>query len=260
MPANRVGWGCTVSEVVAWFVQGMDSGNGKMDEEELNRNEERSRLEKVLRELGVQIEISEDLGDLRLLLSSAEPVMLVTELDVPDQWGGWEIVRELRDQGTLLPVMVLSGEGEEADVIAAFEAGGNEYMVKPVRTGEFRVRFLNLLKLTGRRRDRDSLLKVDGLILDPARRRVSRDGNEVTMTPKEFDLLYYLAMNLGEICHRDEILKQVWGYHFHGDTNVIDVYIRHIRMKMDRGYRNKLIHTVRGTGYILKAPEDGANL
>jgi two-component system copper resistance phosphate regulon response regulator CusR len=131
-------------------------------------------------------------------------------------------------------------------------------MARPVHTGEFKCRVLNLLKLTGRRRGLASLLKVDGLLLDPSRRQVSRDGVELKMTPKEFDLLHYLAVNLGEICPRNEILQQVWGYHFHADTNVVDVYIRHIRMKVDKGHRNKLIHTVRGTGYVLRAPESSA--
>lgn len=131
-------------------------------------------------------------------------------------------------------------------------------MEKPVHTGEFKRRILNLLKLTGRRRDTVSLLKVDGLLLDPGRRQVSRDGTELKMTPKEFDLLYYLAENLGEVCPRAEILQQVWGYHFHADTNVVDVYIRHLRLKVDKGRRNKLIHTVRGTGYVLRTPESGA--
>lgn len=132
-------------------------------------------------------------------------------------------------------------------------------MERPVHTGEFSCRVVNLLKLTGRRRDTATLLKVDGLVLDPGRRQVSRDGAEVRMTPKEFDLLHYLVVNQGEVCPRDEILRQVWGYHFHPDTNVVDVYIRHIRSKVDKGRRTKLIHTVRGAGYVLRVPESGSS-
>jgi DNA-binding response OmpR family regulator len=194
------------------------------------------------------------------LLSREEPVLLLAELCDSSGWVGWNVVSEVREEGAILPVMVISAAlaGEQGEAaVSAFDAGGNEYMAKPVHTGEFKCRVLNLLKLTGRRRGLASLLKVDGLLLDPSRRQVSRDGIELKMTPKEFDLLYYLAVNLGEICPRDEILQQVWGYHFHADTNVVDVYIRHIRMKIDKGHRNKLIHTVRGTGYVLRAPESG---
>ncbi len=246
--------GICVNEIIAWFIPRQPADISETLETSRDR-EERIKLQLTLEELGVQTAISEDLEDLRLLLSRVEPVLLIADLNHAAAWAGWSLVSDLREQGKQLTVMVISDGmyGEEA--AAAFEAGGNEYMVKPVHSGEFKCRVDNLMRLTGRRRGLSSRLKVDGLILDPTRRMVLRDGTELKMTPKEFDLLYYLAVHMGEVCPREEILKQVWGYHFHPDTNVVDVYIRHIRLKVDKGHKNKLIHTVRGTGYVLRAPE-----
>lgn len=240
-----------MNELIAWYAPSPDAGD---------REAGRAGLEEALRSLGMTIARSEDLESLRFVLSSGEPVLLLAELDDPGGWTGWEEVSAARKEGMKLPVLVITGPSaaRERAAVTVFEAGGNECMERPVHTVEFGCRVLNLLKLTGRRKDTATLLKVDGLVLDPGRRQVSRDGAEVRMTPKEFDLLYYLAVNQGEVCPRDEILRQVWGYHFHADTNVVDVYIRHIRMKVDKGRRTKLIHTVRGTGYVLRAPESGA--
>ncbi|MEK3943398.1 response regulator transcription factor [Paenibacillus sp. FSL H3-0310] len=234
-----------MSEQMIWY---MSAGNGR-GEEELDA------IAKVFNDIGLQITKSEDPEDLRLSISEVEPVLLLADLGEVGTWEGWKIISAVRDEGMILPVMVISEELSGNGAVAAFLAGGNDFMTKPLHTGEFKCRILNLLTLTGRRRNLKYLLKVDGLMLDPSRRLVTREGIELKMTHKEFDLLYYLAANRGIICSREEILKQVWGYQFHADTNVVDVYIRHIRLKIDKGYRNKLIHTVRGTGYVMRVPE-----
>lgn len=239
--------GNSMNEIVAWFKGDTSQAEG------VNREQ----IEELFSELGLQTEISEDPEDLRLLLTRIRPVLLLAETSDAGVWQGWDIITEYRSQGSFMPVMVIAGEGGSEDTVAVFEAGGNEYMKSPLHTGEFRCRVMNLLWLTGRRRGLESFIKIDGLMLDSSRRLVSRDGARLSLTPKEFDLLYYLAAHQGEICPRDEILRHVWGYHFHADTNVVDVYIRHIRIKVDKGYRNKLIHTVRGTGYMLRAPDGG---
>ncbi len=246
-----------MNEIIAWYISGTAREAGGRQESIRNREKVHLQIEGALGSLGLQTAISEDPEDLRLLLARVHPVLLLAELLNAGEWTGWSIVSEFRAQGTFLPVMVIASEGAGEDVVTVFEAGGNEFMQQPLHTGEFRCRVMNLLWLTGRRRGLESLLKVDGLMLDSSRRLVSRDGIQLMLTPKEFDLLYYLALHQGEICPRDEILRQVWGYHFPADTNVVDVYIRHIRMKVDKGHRNKLIHTVRGTGYIMRAPEGG---
>ncbi|WP_150268064.1 response regulator transcription factor [Paenibacillus tepidiphilus] len=241
-----------MNEVIAWYKPESRMENGAADDAD-------GPLHEALQELGLQTAASADLEDLRLLLAGMTPILLLAELTEISTWEGWDLIAEIRGQGSFYPVMVLSGNKNSGDeAVAVFKAGGNDYMAKPVHTGEFRCRILNLLRLTGRRRGQEALLKVDGLLLDPGRRLCSRDGTQLTLTPKEFDLLYYLAAHLEQVCPREEILKHVWGYHFHADTNVVDVYIRHIRAKVDKGHRNKLIHTVRGTGYVMRAPQGGA--
>ncbi|UQZ37146.1 DNA-binding response regulator [Paenibacillus sp. PK3_47] len=248
--AVRADWmrGMYMNEAVVWY------SSQRADEEQARL------ITGVFDELGLQTAKSEDPGDLRLLLTGVEPLLMLAELNNISEWAGWGIISEMREQGMFFPVMVVAAGREERVIVEAFENGGNEYMSSPLHRGEFKCRVRNLLMLTGRRRGLDSLLKVDGLLLDPARRLVSRDEIPLTLTPKEFDLLYYLAANLGHACPREEILKHVWGYHFHADTNVVDVYIRHIRLKVDKGYRHKLIHTVRGTGYVMRAPQGGPAL
>lgn len=217
--------------------------------------EEVEQIEKVLNDIGLQVIKSEDPEDLRSSISKVEPVLMLADLCEVGEWVGWSIISAIREEGVLLPVFVISGVHSGEGAVSAFSAGGNDYMAKPLHIGEFKSRVLNLLSLTGRRRNLNHLLKVDGLSLDPSRRYVTRDGIELVLTPKEFDLLYYLAANQGIICSRNEILRQVWGYHFQADTNVVDVYIRYIRKKVDKGHKNKLIQTVRGTGYVMRAPE-----
>lgn len=249
-------WGMSMNELIIWFSSRTAPGDGgSADDYKEIEQEERTQIKQALEDLGLQTAASEDLDDLRLLLSKEEPVLLIAGLYEVEGWEGWRIIAEIRKEGSLLPVMVISGNRSEQEAVAAFAAGSNEYMRKPIHIEEFKYRVRNLLWLTGRRRSLEALLKVDGLIIDPSRRQVSRDGIPLTLTPKEYELLIYLAVHLGEICPRGDILKQVWGYHFHADTNVVDVYIRHLRLKVDKGYRNKLIHTVRGTGYVLRAPE-----
>lgn len=246
-----------MNEQIIWYAPIQNPESISTDECITKIEGERLVIGQALSEIGLQTTISEDLEDLRLTLSRVEPKLLLAELCEVELWQGWDLISSLRDQGTVLPVMVISGEQSGERAVAAFKAGGNEYMSKPLHIGEFKSRIQNLLTLTGRRRNLDHLLKIDGLLLDPRRRLVSREGIELKMTPKEFDLLYYLAANLGIVCPRSEILSQVWGYHFQADTNVVDVYIRHIRKKVDQGHRNKLIHTVRGTGYVMRVPEGG---
>ncbi|WP_379126912.1 winged helix-turn-helix domain-containing protein [Paenibacillus sp. sgz500958] len=204
----------------------------------------------------LEMKVSTDLEDLRIQLTPDETALLVAEIPNAADWEGWQEVYTVREKGRQLPVVIISEGGGPEVAIAVFEAGGNEYMDKPLHPEELRCRIRNLLSLTGRRRLGNEVLRVDGLILEPTRRYVSRDGEEKKLTPKEFELLYYLVSNVGEVCLREEILSQVWGYRFAADTNVVDVYIRHLRLKVDKGYRNKLIHTVRGAGYVLRAPEE----
>lgn len=242
-----------MNEVIVWFQERHSpEGNGG-SQEQVQRKEEQERIRQALLGAGLQMTRSEEPEDLRSLFTGGEPALLLAELNAIRTWAGWEIVAELREQGIELPVFVISDAAPGEGTVEAFKAGANDYLMSPVYTEELLWRIMNLLMLSGRRRRMSHLLRIDGLVLDPGRRHVNRDGREVKLTGKEFDLLYYLAVHAGQICPRTEILRQVWGYHFDADTNVVDVYIRHLRLKVDKGCRVKLIHTVRGSGYVLRA-------
>lgn len=246
--------GISVDERIIWFASRWEAtGDHNVTEEEWSDQIRRDARE-LLIDIGLTIVVSTDMKDLRLQLLLEEPALLIAVLKDAVKWAGWEEINGARENGKMLPVFVISEGGGPTAAVAVFEAGGNEYMDKPFHFEEFRCRVRNLLSLTGRKRLGNVVLRIDGLLLEPTRRHVSRDGEVMKLTPKEFDLLYYLASNAGEVCPREEILSQVWDYQFHAETNVVDVYIRHLRKKVDKGYRNKLIHTIRGTGYVLKAP------
>ncbi len=197
----------------------------------------------------------EDLNEFRLKLQSGEAAVLVVELADPASWTAWPLVEEWRGSVRFFPVLVLTERTGPEAVVQALEAGANDCMATPADLEELLARSRNLIHLVWRRRG-GVPLTLDGLRLEPKRGRAYRDGIDLELTPKEFALLYYLVSNAGDTCSRGEILREVWGYDFHTATNVVDVYIRHVRVKVDKGRRRKLIHTVRGIGYVVRAPEE----
>lgn len=214
---------------------------------------EKDHLTAKLREESVLLDWIMDEEQLAARFAEAPPALFISEFDGRDGWPGKKQAAAARDEGVLLPVLLVGSISGGEAAVKAFASGANEYMPVPLHQGELICRILNLLQLSGRR-SRKGLLRVDALLLDPGRRQVSREGRDIPMTPKEFDLLYFLAEREGAVCSREDILREVWGYQFQADTNVVDVYIRHIRLKVDKGFREKLIHTRRGSGYMMKAP------
>ncbi|MDT3424686.1 two-component system copper resistance phosphate regulon response regulator CusR [Paenibacillus forsythiae] len=242
-----------MDESIIWFFP-----EGKEEHEVQRASHEpasgRAVIKSALHDTGLSVVEITDMESLRERLAQREAALLLAELPDGGSWEGWDRIANARENGNDLPVLVISGlqGGEAAE--AAFRAGANDYMAHPLHPGELRCRVENLLALTKRRRA-GGTLKLGGLRLEPSRRRAVRDGRDLKLTAKEFALLYYLVANSGEICSREDILRHVWGYHFHAGTNVTDVYIRHLRLKVDKGHRQKLIHTVRGAGYVVKAPD-----
>lgn len=151
------------------------------------------------------------------------------------------------------PVIVILHEWNTDVVVAAFTAGANDVVSISVPLPELAARTAHLISLFHRIED-GGLTEVsyEGLRIELKSRKVFREGETVRLTPKEYDLLLFLARRAGKVCGRDMILQQVWGYDFATGTNVVDVYIRHLRKKIDRGRAHKLLHTVRGTGYMLQ--------
>jgi len=162
---------------------------------------------------------------------------------------GIEICRRIRESKDV-PIIMLSARSEVPDIVAGLDSGANDYLVKPFAIEELFARIRVHLR-TKQTADLEELV-IDTLVIQPQARRVYRDGEEIMLTPREFDLLLYLATHQEQALSREQLLTAVWGFDFMGHTNVVDVYIRYLRNKIENEQSPKLIHTVRGVGYTLR--------
>ncbi|SFB16353.1 DNA-binding response regulator, OmpR family, contains REC and winged-helix (wHTH) domain [Cohnella sp. OV330] len=187
---------------------------------------------------------------------SGEWDLLLLDVMLPGL-NGVEVLRRFRQNDNAVPVILLTARDTVPDKVSGFEHGANDYVTKPFAMEELLARVRNLLRIfkASREGESEDALKIGDLTIELITRKVYRKDHGIDLTPREFELLLYLARHKGAEKTRDEILSDVWGYEYIGDTNVVDVYIRYLRQKMDKGYRHKLLHTVRGVGYMLKEPE-----
>ncbi|MBD2603649.1 response regulator transcription factor [Scytonema hofmannii FACHB-248] len=163
---------------------------------------------------------------------------------------GLEICRRLRATGSSVPVILLTAKDEVSDRVAGLDAGADDYVLKPFSIEELLARIRAHLRRT-QETDED-LLQFEDLSLNRRTRQVFRDKRAIELTAKEFDLLEYLLCRPRQVFTRDQILEKVWGYDFMGDSNIIEVYIRYLRLKLEEKNEKRLIHTVRGVGYTLR--------
>ena len=175
---------------------------------------------------------------------------VVLDLMLPDM-SGLEICRELRRRGFWVPVLILTARDGVPDRVAGLDAGADDYLTKPFAFGELFARIRALLRRGPS--ERPAVLRVGDLELDPAARTVARRGIQIDLTAKEFAVLELLMRRAGEVLTRTRILEHAWDFAYDGDSNVVDVYIRYLREKVDRPFGRKSIETVRGSGYRLQA-------
>ncbi|MGB0721821.1 MAG: winged helix-turn-helix domain-containing protein [Gammaproteobacteria bacterium] len=164
---------------------------------------------------------------------------------------GLSLIRAMREAGRKTPVLVLSALGDVDDRVEGLRAGGDDYLVKPFAFSELLAR----LEALARRADADTaetVLRVADLEMDLLARSVKRSGQAIALQPREFRLLEYFMRNAGRVLTRTMLLEHVWDYHFDPQTNVIDVHVSRLRSKVDKGFDQPLIHTVRGAGYVLR--------
>ncbi|WP_051289834.1 response regulator transcription factor [Paenibacillus massiliensis] len=166
-----------------------------------------------------------------------------------------DILTALRMCAPHIPVIFLLDRYDPENVVASFEAGAKDVVHVAEDTSIVLARVRNVLRCTRPSHRMQSELEIGDMIIHQEIRQVWRAGIEVELTPKEFDLLLYLALQVNRVCSRREILRHVWEHDYISDTNVVDVYIRHLRKKLDRGHRQKLIRTKRGIGYYIAQPE-----
>jgi len=163
---------------------------------------------------------------------------------------GLEICRRLRSTGNRVPVVLMTARDEVADRAAGLDAGADDYVVKPFSIQDLLARIRIYLRQP--KRSRDGQLVFMDLILDPVTREVTRGERQVELTAKEYDLLRYLMEHPRQVLTRQQILEHVWGCDFTGDSNIIEVYIRYLRLKIEGPGEKRLIQTVRGVGYVLR--------
>lgn len=222
--------------------------------------EDEERIARVLQlELeheGYEVLICGD-GRSGLQAAQSEPAWDLILLDVMlPELNGLEVLRRIRQVNPTLPVILLTARDAVPDRVSGLDQGANDYVTKPFATVELLARIRSLLRqksLQEQPPEPDHLLKIDELSMDLKSRAVTREGTAIELTPTEFDLLRFLIAHQDEVMSREQIISEVWGYDFIGDTNVVDVYIRYLRQKIDKPFSKKLIQTIRGIGYLIKS-------
>ncbi|MBR6401251.1 MAG: response regulator transcription factor [Firmicutes bacterium] len=206
-------------------------------------------ISKRLKKEGYSVDSAFD-GETALeYILSIEYNAVVVDLMIPRK-NGIEVVREMRARGNVTPVLILTARDSVSDRVAGLDAGADDYLVKPFAFDEFLARIRALFRRNTA--FTANVLKVADLEMDMNRRTVSRGGNVIQLSSKEFTILEYLIRNKNVVLSREQIEQNAWDLSFDGGSNIVDVYIRYLRKKIDSGYDKKLIHTVYGSGYILK--------
>ena len=212
-----------------------------------------SFIRKGLTEEGYAVDVAHD-GEAGLLMGLDRlHDVIVLDVMLPGK-PGFQILRELRQEKVTTPVLLLTARDAVEDKVQGLDAGADDYLTKPFAFAELLARVRALL-----RRGKSThapALEVADLTLDPAKRTVKRAGETIPLTNREFALLEYFLRNPGRVLTRTMIAEHVWDYSFDAGTNVIDVYVNYLRKKVDAGREPKLIHTVRGAGYVLKAERE----
>ncbi len=185
-------------------------------------------------------------GDFQIVLLD----IMLPELD------GLVVCKKIRKFSDI-PVIMVTAKDAVPDKVKALDIGADDYITKPFAIEELLARIRALLRRKNdKNKDQSSILKFSNLTIDKNKYRVERDDKEIELTKKEYDLLVYMTENEGIVLSRDDILSNIWGYDYLGETNVVDVYIRYLRSKVDDPFDEKLIKTVRGVGYVLRGEKE----
>jgi two-component system, OmpR family, copper resistance phosphate regulon response regulator CusR len=206
-------------------------------------------LAKGLREGGFLVDVARD-GESGLELALSKRYdLLIVDVMLPKK-DGWAVVKELRGGGSHAPILFLTARDSIPDRVKGLEMGADDYLVKPFAFAELIARIRSLLRRPPARQEEQ--IRVQDLEIDTRRHKATRLGTPLNLTAKEFLLLAHLVRFAGEVVSRSEIMEQVWDIDFDPGTNVVDVMVRRLRAKVDDPFETKLVHTIRGVGYVLK--------
>ncbi|MDE2387545.1 MAG: heavy metal response regulator transcription factor [Betaproteobacteria bacterium] len=206
-------------------------------------------LQKGLMENGFVVDHTQNGQDGLFLATTGNYDVVIVDVMLP-LMDGWTVVKELRKSGKLMPVLFLTARDMVSDRVKGLELGADDYLVKPFAFSELLARVRSLLRRNPVQQP--ELICIADLEIDLLRFKVTRAGRKIALTPKEFALISLLARRYGEVISRTVIEEQVWDMNFYSDTNVVDVAVRRLRSKVDDPFDKKLIHTLRGVGYVLE--------
>ncbi|MBL6986476.1 MAG: heavy metal response regulator transcription factor [Methylobacter sp.] len=206
-------------------------------------------LQKGLSEQGFVVDVGSEGEEGLLLATTIEYDLVVLDVMLPLR-DGWSVLKELRRSGKLTPVLFLTARDSVDDRVKGLELGADDYLVKPFAFAELLARIRSILR-RGPTRQAEQWVLAD-LELDPLRHKAFRNGQRLDLSPKEFALLSLFLQRSTEVLSRTLIAEQVWDVHFDSDTNIVDVAVRRLRQKIDDPFSQKLLHTVRGVGYVLE--------
>jgi two-component system OmpR family response regulator len=209
-------------------------------------------LRRGLAEEGLAVDVAGSGEDALIRTGATEYDAIVLDVMLPGI-SGFETCRRLREKGTWSPVLMLTARDSVEDRIAGLDGGADDYLTKPFSLGELSARLRALIRRQPN--ERPTVIAVGDIELDPARRRVARGGTEIDLSAKEFSLLETFMRSPGRVLTRFQLLEHAWDYSYEHRSNVVDVYVRYLREKLDRPFGVESIETVRGTGYRLR--EDG---
>jgi two-component system OmpR family response regulator len=214
-------------------------------------------LQKAFSEAGHVTEIAGDGETGAALAETGNYDVLIVDRMLPRR-DGLSVVAGLRAQGNKTPVLILSALGQVDDRVTGLRAGGDDYVTKPYAFSELLARVEVLLRRSNPR-EAETIYRVGDLELDRLAHSACRGGVDIALQPREFRLLEYLMRHAGQVVTRTMLLENVWDYHFDPQTNVIDVHISRLRSKIEKGFDQPLLHTIRGAGYMLKADSQSRN-
>lgn len=210
-----------------------------------------SFIQRGLTEAGHTVDVAVNGSDgLQVGMSGAHDAIVMDRM-LPGM-SGVEAIALLRAEGVLAPVLMLTALGSVDDRVSGLEAGADDYLVKPFAFSELMARLQALVRRPPLV-EQVSVISISDLEIDTKRRRVARAGRRIDLTPQEYKLLEYLALRTGETVTRTMLLESLWGFHFDPRTNIVDAHVSRLRAKVDKGFDQELIHTLRGVGYVLEA-------
>ncbi|GIZ08074.1 response regulator transcription factor [Flavobacterium sp. UMI-01] len=214
-----------------------------------------SILRKGLSENNHEVSVSMDGKTALEMIANYNFDVVILDIMLPDI-NGIEICRRVRSTKNYVPILLLTALGTSENIVTGLNAGADDYLVKPFKFGELEARIQAIYRRANQQNEKIENVTIGDLSINPKAKTVERDGVSVVLTAKEFKLLYYLARNKEMIVSREQILENVWDINFDMNTNVVDVYINYLRKKIDKPFEQKLIHTIKGLGYVIKLQDE----